>query len=119
MVMKTTGRVDMSFLPAGIHKPAKSDFNNICVDLTAPPPPPTHKHIHTHASTHMHVRLHIETHKQELLFNGIPKTLKAVYRCATGKPTNLSNADLLYTANLPNCAGSCIRLVPPTVLQKQ
>ena len=38
MMMKTSGRLDMSFLPAGIHAPAKSDFKNSCVDLTFPLP---------------------------------------------------------------------------------
>lgn len=36
-MMKTSGSIDMSFPPAGIHKPAKSDFNNSCMNLTCPP----------------------------------------------------------------------------------
>lgn len=66
MMMKMSGRVDMSFLPAGIHTPAKPDFKNSCVDLTAPRPPlwllHTKTRIHTHASTHLHVHTRMSLH---------------------------------------------------------
>lgn len=77
------------------------------------PPPPffcTHKHTFTHLQVHTLSScacVRIETHKQELLFNGRPKTLEAVYCCATGKPTNLSIPDLLYTSDL---ASLCVRM---------
>lgn len=67
--------------------------------------------------TRMCACMHIETHKQELLFNGRSKTLKAVYCCAIWKPTNLSIPDLLFTRELAKLCAH--QISPPNWLQKQ
>lgn len=123
-MMKASGRLDMSFLPAGIHTPAKSDLKNSCVDLTSSSALfVTHK---KHACSHMHrctctyACMPSEPHKN-LIFSGRPKSPGAVYCCATGKHTNLSIPDLHQQSRQTMCVHASDLCPPPekNELQKQ
>lgn len=97
-MMKTSGSIDMSFPPAGIHTPAKSDFNNSCMNLTCPPSSLFFcACAKTLSRACMYTPACAQTHAfaSSLPFNAKPETLESVYCCAAGKPTNLSVPDLL------------------------
>lgn len=109
MLTKTTGRPDMSFLPVGIHEPAKPDQEHLCGFNCFPCSP--HMQVHTH--TCMCACMCIETHKQELLFwMTYQKSCKLFTAVQLGSPPIFQFQLCFRQPTCQNSAGSCIRLAP-------